>query len=509
MKKQQQLPRKKNKYQKINSQQVVHDRINRHLHVGIFIYIVVLLYIFLLAYNFMTKQPMSAMVVEKGRIEENANFKAMILRDEKIVFAKEKGEISFLAPSGSKLQIHHPICVVNRNEETKKLTQSKIYQEKDRLAGNANLSKREFRQIQTELRDYRMANPTNPFVSLRQVKDNLSRQIDQYKGYLVVNDMTEYNRAIHRLEEYQHQIKSNGTVYYSTTSGLIDYSFDGMEDIQLDNFKLEDFKRQPQVINRLDKPQIEAGWPLFKEVDNLHYYFVSEIDAFAMRQLENKKNGYVTLSFPTKGIDVTVKIIQLEKRGESYIAVFQADRYFSKFNDHRFIDYAINYVDVNGLKVPNTAIVKRDLFKIPQSAISKTIKGDYQIQKKQLDAEKTGGETLIPFRVKIYLKNDDDKTAYILPIENQTSLTIGDEIAYFEEKTGQSSLNGQFYRLSAKEPLDGVYVLNKGYADFKPVIIDYNTDNYSLVRQNQAYSIQIYDKIATDATNLEEFTGVN
>ena len=47
-----------------------------------------------------------------------------------------------------------------------------------------------------------------------------------------------------------------------------------------------------------------------------------------------------------------------------------------------------------------------------------------------------------------------------------------------------------------------VYNINKGYADFKEIIILYQNDEYSIVESNTRYGLNCYDYIALDASTV-------
>lgn len=55
------------------------------------------------------------------------------------------------------------------------------------------------------------------------------------------------------------------------------------------------------------------------------------------------------------------------------------------------------------------------------------------------------------------------------------------------------------YTVSKRGGLIGVYNINKGYADFKQIQILYQNDEYSIVKSNTEYGLNVYDYIALNA----------
>ena len=60
------------------------------------------------------------------------------------------------------------------------------------------------------------------------------------------------------------------------------------------------------------------------------------------------------------------------------------------------------------------------------------------------------------------------------------------------------------HAVSKTGSLIGVYNINKGYADFKQVSILYQNEEYSIVKSNTAYGLNVYDHIVLDATLVND-----
>ena len=60
------------------------------------------------------------------------------------------------------------------------------------------------------------------------------------------------------------------------------------------------------------------------------------------------------------------------------------------------------------------------------------------------------------------------------------------------------------YTVSKRATLIGVYNVNKGYADFKQINILYQNDEYSIVKANTTYGLNVYDYIVLDGTAVSD-----
>ena len=54
-----------------------------------------------------------------------------------------------------------------------------------------------------------------------------------------------------------------------------------------------------------------------------------------------------------------------------------------------------------------------------------------------------------------------------------------------------------------------MYNINKGYADFKQINILYQNEEYSIVKSNTQYGLNVYDYIVLDAASVEEDEIIN
>ena len=76
----------------------------------------------------------------------------------------------------------------------------------------------------------------------------------------------------------------------------------------------------------------------------------------------------------------------------------------------------------------------------------------------------------------------------------ESVLKVGD-VLYKEDST-------ETLTVSKQASLTGVYNINKGYADFKRIIVLYDNEEYSIVESNTQYGLRPYDYIALDASTV-------
>ena len=60
------------------------------------------------------------------------------------------------------------------------------------------------------------------------------------------------------------------------------------------------------------------------------------------------------------------------------------------------------------------------------------------------------------------------------------------------------------YTVSKQDTLVGVFNINKGYADFKEITILNANDEYSIVKSNSEYGLNVYDHIVLKGDTVSD-----
>ena len=159
------------------------------------------------------------------------------------------------------------------------------------------------------------------------------------------------------------------------------------------------------------------------------------------------------------------------------------------FADKRFVNVEVAKGQVHGLKIPNSAILSSNAYKIPKSCMftnESMIKESYDEQ---------GQVSYIYVTPDIYYADED---YYYISTDD---FKIGDILHIAD--------SDEIFVVGTMAELDGVYCVNKGYAVFKAVnVIDKNKE-YSIVTKGREYSLAKYDHIVLDHTTVKDDDIVN
>ena len=489
-----------NQFKVMEYRESAKEKVNRHIPISIFFASIGLVYVLFFIYHSFTTPAMKAVTVEAGNLAESDVFNAMVIRKETNVYATESGVVDTFLPAGATAKKGETICSVTHDTAKRQQILAGLSAEKARMAASVDYDPQAERDLQAFLREYAVNAGYRRFEYTDQALLDLENMLTSGGFGYTVQDSSGYQKSIDNLELYRQQIAAIGKAYTIGQSATISYYTDGLEKISAQDFQPSDLKKQAQPLYRLEKKEVKANDFLFKTIDNLYYYFGTEINASAYNYLDDFTGGYITLFFPTKNLSMTVRLERLEPYADSYLAVFQADRFINRFLDDRFVPLQITYDQHSGLKIPNSAIAAREVLLVPQTAVDKDERGDYFVRKKVINDKKQ--ETGVSIRIKVY-GEDEEKNYYVLAVDNPQDLMKNDIIFYLNPENGKQY---DSYTITKEEKILGVYVLNKGYADFKRIRRLYQSDHFSIVQKFFPYSIKIYDQIAGEAQNMKEFS---
>lgn len=492
-------PQEFNQFKVKSQMQSINDKLNRHIPMSVVAMTIILVYILYFTVQYFSVKPTKFVIVESGYLDESSQFNAMVIRKESNVYADQDGFMDVYIPSGTTAKIGEVVCSVTKDLQRREQILTSLLNEKARLSSSVDYDKQSQEKVQSFFREYVIHLSGQDFNYSNVVKLDIDNMLQNNAFQYSVHDSENFKNAMNNVDMYKQQMEAIGKNYSVESSYTVVYTSDGLEDVTAENFDALDLNKQPHLINRLENRTIAKGDFLFKKIDNLYCYFAGEIDGIAYNYIKNQTNGFVSLFFPTKNTTITVKTVKLEAKNDKYLVMFLADRYINRFLEDRFLPIQINYSNHSGLKIPNSSITKKEVFTVHNACLDVDERKDYFIRKRVID--ENGKETLDSVRVKVYGTKDKNHS-YILPVEDVESIQKNDVILQLKNEEPREY---EDFTINESTWLNGVYVLNKGYSDFKQVKILHQSDNFSIIAKNTEYGIKIYDKIASEADNLEEF----
>ncbi|MDE7021242.1 MAG: hypothetical protein K2P23_10165, partial [Lachnospiraceae bacterium] len=277
--------------------------------------------------------------------------------------------------------------------------------------------------------------------------------------------------------------------FNATDTGIVLYSIDGMEHLTLQDMKAEYFEQKDyEKTYLLNNELVAAGDPVYKLSMDEDWSIVIQVEdeEFARQLMEEE---YVKVRF-MKNQNISWGKVDyfVNEEGDVFVSLTFTNSMVSFCTD-RFLDVELLLEDETGLKIPNSAIVEKEFFIVPKEYVTKG--GNSGASGVLLETYNEDGNAVTEFvETTIYEETD---TEYYL---DDTVLRSG---SYLVKPDSMEK-----YAVSRIGSLTGVYNINKGYADFKQIIVLYNNDEYSIVKSNTTYGLSVYDFIVLDASTVED-----
>ena len=167
------------------------------------------------------------------------------------------------------------------------------------------------------------------------------------------------------------------------------------------------------------------------------------------------------------------------------------DKYMVQFSSDRYVDFEIVSDRQDGLKIPVTAVTKKDFYLVPMEYMTQG--GDSTETGFNKEVYSDSGTSVVFVPTEIYYSEGDN---YYIEMETTDGFKAGDYIV--------KPNSPDRYQIGASASLQGVYNINKGYAVFKQIDVLASNDEYYTVKKNMTYGLSVYDHIVLNAASVTE-----
>lgn len=444
-----------------------------NINIGMIILTLVFLYLGINCIIYLSRDKISIYEVTKGQSEEIAGIATtgIALRTENVTNAPASGYINYYIKEGTKVSVGNTLYTIDENGDFSERLENAA--ENDSMLTNENLS-----EIKTDISKFVSSYDSKKFDEVYDFKYNLDATLLE-------------NINLNNLSTINESITANGGAALSLNkadrSGIVEFYIDGYEGLTNDKITDDLFDEKAYNKNPIKSgSSVESGKPIYKTIDNEEWEIVIPL---TKKQAEDYKDTTVVdISFPSEGIKTSAYFSIIDNNGSKY-GIIGLRRYMIQFVGDRFINIKIDSDKKEGLKVPKTAIVKKDYYEIP------------------IDYITNGGDTSDEGFMKEEIVNNETKSVFVAAsivsrndticyVETSDKLQKGDVIA----KPNSTDR----YQIDKTEKLAGVYNVNTGYTTFRYVKILSEKNGYYIVESGSKYGLQVYDQIVLNASLVKE-----
>ena len=441
-------------------------------HFCAIIFAFVFIYIIINFLFYSGKDKVAIFEVQGDNISTDTKFPGIALRNETIIASDYAGYINYYIQNGKRSARNGVIFSVDEG--------SKLYNEILEKTGIDQLQANDIKSIKNVIYGFLDEYSGFNFEEVAEFKDEISDTI-----YELVNDNSIENMKV---------IAGSGStsafhVKRADTAGVISYKKDRLcgltfEDVNADMYEDSyDFKQESMRSTGL----VLAGESICRMVSDENWQIavkLTEQKYISLLEM-NKVSVYINDYFLPVECEITTV-----QRGSNYYALLSLDKYMSLYIDERKLSVEFVSNVEGGLKVPLSAITKKEFYVIPLSYFTENSEYNGEVLLKEGINEETGEMILIPVYQSKYFSDED--YAYV-------------DIGLFEEGDRIMDIESrEVYRVGLKNTLEGVYIVNKGYFQFVKVERIRQNEEYAIVKKNTKDGLNLYDHIALDATMAKD-----
>lgn len=451
----------------INNIQVYRKKWN--INIGVIIFGVIFVYLVVTVLMYATAKHVSSYEVREGSILKDTSYTGLVLREETVIGAEADGYINYFAPEGSKVG--------------RKTNVYSISSEKLDFSGQENTEESEDSGLTSEERD-----------SIIQKAQSFSEnfQNNKYEDTYTFKDSIENILSSSTAQSRQAQLSAmieSGqeglTTYVASDDGIIVYSVDGYEDFAMDQVTADMISRADyQKTELFNNTKVKSGDPAYKLVTNEEWTLVIQLDEEMTKELADTTSVKVRF---TKDDQTTWAGFQIYNTEDADLGFLTFDHSMVRYVGERFLDIELILEDETGLKIPKSSVTEKEFYIIPEDYI--TLGGNSSQSGVLVQSD---GEDASFHAVDVYYRDSETGMVYL----NMDELKKGDVLIKPD--------SADTYTISEKASLQGVYNINKGYAEFKPVEILCESEEYYIVKSGNDYGLTNYDHIALDGSEIQE-----
>lgn len=310
--------------------------------------------------------------VEIGQILNAAEKKAVVIRDETVVFAPHEGYVEYLVSQGDRVRKGTNVAVIksgyDRNElqEKLKLIDYKI-QEYSGEATTVNIEDEVNRrnvELQILYADLQKRILSEEREYLYFLKEEILKKNEEKK--FLKETKKGNNKSLEELKAEKQSLLSqlNGASYQikAPAGGVVVAYYDGYED----DFQFK--KRNSLTVSQIEKvrdrndvdlkERFPKGSPVGKIIYNFKYYFACQVDKTDIEHIHSMQPVHIYLD----DIVITGYLEDFHKGSDGkFLGLFCVEDELFRFYEKRSYKIKVEYNQEKGLKIPKSSVVKGSL----------------------------------------------------------------------------------------------------------------------------------------------------
>ena len=323
-------------------------------NIGIIIFIVIFIYMIINVVMFMGKKKISVYKVTEDKITNTFSFTGIAIRDEKLLRASQSGYITYYVEEGKRIKKGGTVFTIDKDKKVQDAFAEKV----EELQRKSDVVDDD--EIKRKINDYQSVYSDNNFSSVYDLKYDLKTAI------LNLNESA-MKKVIAAVKE------SMGSESFQTqkspSSGIVEFYSDKFDKKSASDITTKDFDQtnyRMQKYNTADK--IKSGKVVARINQNEKWQIVIPLKEEEYKMLKDKSEVNVRFA---QDQNKTTAGVEVKKKGNAYFGYLKLNDYAIRYLSERFLEIDVTLDTYKGLKIPNTAIVKKKFYQVPVKYITK------------------------------------------------------------------------------------------------------------------------------------------
>ncbi|OUQ66073.1 hypothetical protein B5E53_11665 [Eubacterium sp. An11] len=445
------------------------------INLGTVVFLVIIIYLTAYVIRYLGKEKLAIYEVSESNMSENISGTGMILREETLITTEEKGYVNYYVKDGSRVRKDGIVYTLD--------TTGKLQSYLNELLEEKNtVSDEEKQQVYKDLQTFSDSFSDDNFSEVYEAKSEINHDLMSYTDTILADNKDQLE------EEYG---SGSYVEVRAGESGLVSFFSDGMEKVTDATFTKKDFDNGSRMEDLRSREELSAGSPVYRMVTGQNWTLVipvNEDDYNRMKNLEKKDIHTVQVTFRADNF-VTNASFECQKKEDSCYVMLKFDNYVQRYINQRYLSVRLQLSETSGLQIPASSLVQKDVYKIPAEYLTRGSNSSSDNQVNVLSNNKNGEEILTQVTVTKYRTEGEN----VLIASDK--LKAGDRISNVEK--------AKTYTLKETSVLQGVYVVNRGYAEFKPVTILERTEDYCIISADDS-DVELYDRVILNSETIKE-----
>lgn len=483
--------------------QKTHARKRRNISgraLPMFVFVVIALYLVGQIFSMAIRKPeISVETVTYGTIDTPESYQGLIVRDEVVVKANRAGTPFYQYAEGDNVKKSAVVCSIKDTASTDVLEDKlanidadilKSQKERADLSAFAEDIQRLENSMKTTVDSFAGKSMSESMSYLYSMRTQLESSINQRNEIWLSENVESLSQLSEEKSAYEQQLSQSMSNLTAPESGIMAFTYDGLEETltpeTIPEISVDQISGNEKMTSISKVGNVVEGDPVFRLVTSNRWYIITSLPTADVADWEVNTWKKINLIGDEGTYQATATVESVETGENESRVVLSCNTYLNEFINNRLITIQLESTAVQGLKIPNNAIVEKSLLKIPIDCLTESggNQGFLLVN---------GSNTKF---VSVQIVSSDESYCYIE--QENGSISLGDVIL---QGTGETAAE---YTVSEVASSPGVYVANSSMAKFVSINILEQNQEFSIVESASNYGLQAYDTIVSDAKNITE-----